>query len=96
MANRTAAFVIGTERGVLDHWLMVLCDGAGGRDAQQLVPLLAHLQKHIVDPRHSNLFIGILNRVLDTYGPAVSTALPLLLLQSPVSIIVAVEVGAQV
>ena len=46
--------------------------GAGGRDAQQLVPLLAHLQKHIVDPRHSNLFIGILNRVLDAYGPAVS------------------------
>ncbi len=36
------------------------------------MPLLAHLQKHIVDPRHSNLFIGILNRVLDTYGPAVS------------------------
>ena len=51
---------------------MVFDAGAGGRDAQQLVPLLAHLQKHIVDPRHSNLFIGILNRVLDTYGPAVS------------------------
>ena len=45
----------------------------GGRDAQQLVPLLAHLQKHIVDPRHANLFIGILNRVLDAYGPAVSS-----------------------
>ena len=43
----------------------------GGRDAQQLVPLLAHLQKHIVDPRHANLFVGILNRVLDAYGPAV-------------------------
>ncbi|CAK0783260.1 hypothetical protein CVIRNUC_006459 [Coccomyxa viridis] len=46
----------------------------GGRDAQQLVPLLAHLQKHIVDPRHANLFIGILNRVLDAYGPALGVS----------------------
>ena len=40
------------------------------------MPLLAHLQKHIVDPRHSDLYIGILNRVLDTYGPAVGPAAP--------------------
>ena len=39
------------------------------------MPLLGHLQKHIVDPRHANLFIGILNRVLDAYGPAVSYSL---------------------
>lgn len=45
---------------------------AGGRDAQGLLPLLTHLVKHLSDPRHSDLFIGIANRILDIYAPAVS------------------------
>ena len=37
------------------------------------MPLLTHLVKHITDPRHANLLVGIANRLLDIYAPAVST-----------------------
>ena len=44
---------------------------SGGRDAAGLLPLLVHLAKHLADPRHSDLFIGVANRILDIYAPAV-------------------------
>lgn len=56
---------------------------AGGRDAQSLLPLLTHLVKHLSDPRHSDLFIGITNRILDIYAPAVSPELTLSLSCAP-------------
>ncbi|KAK9905478.1 hypothetical protein WJX75_000621 [Coccomyxa subellipsoidea] len=46
----------------------------GGRDAQGLLPLLTHLVKHLSDPRHSDLFIGIANRILDIYAPALGVS----------------------
>ncbi|BDA47532.1 U3 small nucleolar RNA-associated protein 15 homolog [Coccomyxa sp. Obi] len=46
----------------------------GGRDAQSLLPLLTHLVKHLSDPRHSDLFIGITNRILDIYAPALGVS----------------------
>ena len=56
------------------------CCRAGGRDAQGLLPLLTHLVKHITDPRHADLFLGVANRLLDIYAPAVRLPACVLLL----------------
>lgn len=56
---------------------------AGGRDCMEVLPLLTHLVKHVADPRHSDLFIGVTNKFLDVYGVAVSlNLLPNMLLRS--------------
>ena len=47
----------------------------GGRNAPEVMPLLTHILKHIADPRHSGLYIGIANRLLDLYAPAVNLLL---------------------
>lgn len=49
----------------------------------EVLPLLTHLVKHVADPRHSDLFIGVTNKFLDVYGVAVSlNLLPNMLLRS--------------
>ncbi len=40
----------------------------------EVLPLLTHLVKHVADPRHSDLFIGVANKFLDIYGVAVREA----------------------
>ncbi len=40
--------------------------------------------KHITDPRHADLFVGVTNRLLDIYAPAVR---PLPLLCAPLLVV---------
>lgn len=43
----------------------------GGRDEASLAPLLAHLARHVADPRHTRLLTGVAHRLLDAYGSVV-------------------------
>lgn len=43
----------------------------GGRDEASLAPLLAHVARHIADPRHTRLLAGVAHRLLDAYGSVV-------------------------
>ena len=47
----------------------------GSRDEASLAPLLAHVGRHIADPRHTRLLAGVAHRLLDAYGSVVRTHL---------------------
>lgn len=47
----------------------------GGRNAEELQPLVRHLVKHISEPRYTKQLTGIAHRLLDLYGTAVSLGL---------------------
>ncbi|KAK9812594.1 hypothetical protein WJX72_000068 [[Myrmecia] bisecta] len=46
----------------------------GGRDAEGLLPVLAHLDKYIREPRYARLLIGVAHRILDAYASAVGAS----------------------
>ncbi|KAK9841941.1 hypothetical protein WJX81_000200 [Elliptochloris bilobata] len=46
----------------------------GGRDEASLAPLLAHVARHIADPRHTRLLAGVAHRLLDAYGSVVGAS----------------------
>lgn len=43
----------------------------GGRDAVTLPPLVAHISRHIVDPRYATVLARVGHLVLDLYGGGV-------------------------
>lgn len=47
----------------------------GGRNAEELQPLVRHLVKHISEPRYTKQLTGIAHRLLDLYGTAVRSGL---------------------
>lgn len=56
-----AVLAVLAQRGAFDSAI-------GGREAAQLVPLLAHLRKHIGDPRYSASLLQAAARVVDLYA----------------------------
>lgn len=51
-----------------------LVSALGSRDAASLVPVLAFLVKHAVEPRYSKLLLQVAAGVLDQYGMALGAA----------------------
>lgn len=47
----------------------------GGRNPEELQPLVRHLVKHISEPRYTKQLTGIAHRLLDLYGTAVRLGL---------------------
>lgn len=51
-----------------------LTGALSGRDTAGLVPLLAHMARHITDPRHARVLASVAHRVLDIYAPVVGSS----------------------
>jgi U3 small nucleolar RNA-associated protein 15 len=52
----------------------VLKNALAGRDAEELVPLLEFIHRHITNPRHSMVLIHVTNVLLDIYAPVLGQA----------------------
>ena len=49
-----------------------LASALAGRDPDSMRPLLAHIRRYLVDPRHALLLSSLAHRVLDAYSELAS------------------------